>query len=601
MAVAVDGLTLAGIMTEIQILEDGRIERLYQPEDRDLEIRIRLPGRSIRLRISADAGAARLHTVEGERPPSSGDPSPFLALARRRLEGGRVRYIRQVGMERIVRIGVESRSDLGDPEWYDVVVEIMGRHSNIILVAHEDDEIRGEEGPARGRVVDAIVRVSPGISRHRLVLPGRPYIPPPEQHKIDPREETWEGFLRWVGSRGADLTAKDLMGRYQGIGPAAAEEWMHRALKRASEDNREAFSQALWAAISQSAAEVSAGRFAPCIAYDGNGTPKLVSGIYLHHWESRGRVVPFETVNAAVATFYADRMDRAASGLAKSLTTVVRGALSALEHRMARWNEQLQQAAEADQWRRYGELVTAYLHVVPRGAREVTLPDPYSETGGTVTVPLDPGLSPADNAQQFFRRYQKLKRTLEVVTDHLEQARRDAEYLESVLVALEHADEQELEEIQEELRGQGFLRARRRGGAKPREKRDQAGSPMHFISSEGIDIFVGKNNRQNDELTTKTAHKQDTWLHAQNIPGSHVVIRSREVPPKTLEEAARLAAYYSKARHAGTVAVDYTLVKHVWKPTGARPGFVLYDHQKTVFVPPDPALAERLRADRVPR
>ncbi|MDI3327091.1 MAG: NFACT RNA binding domain-containing protein [Alicyclobacillaceae bacterium] len=592
---ALDGFTLAAVAAELRDrLVGGRVERIYQPGPRDLEIRVRAGGQSRRLWISADPEAARIHTVEGLRVPGSGDPPPFCALIRRHLEGGRIRYIRQVGLERVLRIGVESRNDLGDPVWYDLVVEIMGRHSNAVVVRHEDDSVREREGPPAGRILDALVRVVPGMSRHRVVLPGQAYVPPPEQHKIDPRAESEEQFRRWQASLGRRPEPADLIRRYQGIGPVLAEEIAWRANRDAPPGGGD-----FWTVFREMVEDLSAGRFRPCVALSPEGgPPKAVSAVYLSHLSSRGPVEVFDSANEAVERFYASRLEEEGPRrAARNLAAVVREALKNLEARIRQWEEQLREAEDAERYRRMGELLTAYLHTVPRGASEVTVPDPYSEEGRPTVIPLNPEWSPAENAQALFRQYQKRKRTREVVGGYLEQARRDAEYLESVLVSLENAEGEELEEIREELQQQGFLKSRKPAG----RKREAAADPLHFVSSEGIDIYVGRNNRQNDWLTLKMAHKNDTWLHAQQIPGSHVVVRSRNVPPKTLEEAACLAAYYSKARHSANVPVDYTLVKHVWKPNGARPGFVLYDHQRTVFVTPDPALPERLRARPVAR
>ncbi|MDI3257153.1 MAG: NFACT family protein [Kyrpidia sp.] len=508
---ALDGLTLAGIAMELQILVGGKVERIYQPEARDLDIRIRTAGQSVRILASADPSAPRVHLIHGRRSPAPSEPPAFCALARRRLEGGRIRYIRQVGLERTLRVGIESRNEIGDPQWYDLVVEVMGRHSNVILVAHEDPALRDEEGPARGRVIDAVARVTPGMSRHRVVLPGQPYVPPPEQHKIDPRRETRASFFAWAASCDPSPAPGHLVARYQGIGPAAAEELVRRAraLHPAPTPASESppSPEALWQVLSGVAADLLAGRFEPCVAYDNSGAPKAVSALFLRHLALCARVVPFGTVNEAVESFYADRSVRPPSGESGALAAAVRNALEGLEHRIARCQAQLRQAEEADQLRQWGELLTAYLHAVPRGVREVSLPDPYSETGGPVTIPLAPELSAAENAQALFRRYQKLKRTRQVATEYVERARRDVEYLESVLVALEHAEGDELEEIRDELAQQGILRPRRRA-EKQRGIRDEGGAPMHFVSSDGIDIFVGKNNRQNDRLTTKIAQNR---------------------------------------------------------------------------------------------
>ncbi|MBX6394140.1 MAG: NFACT family protein [Alicyclobacillaceae bacterium] len=592
---ALDGLTLAGIVFELrQRLVGGRIERIYQPEARDLDLRIRAAGESFRLRVSADPTAPRLLLARGERPPAPAEPPAFCALARRHVEGGRIRYIRQTGLERVVRIGIESRNDVGDVVWYDLVVEIMGRHSNAILVRHEDGALREEEGQARGRIVDALVRVTPGMSRHRLVLPGQAYVPPPEQGKIDPREERREDFLQWAKEAGDTLDPHALLARYQGIGPVAAKEIFWRAGEGQEQEKKadSGFPERLWEAFSTLFEDVVAGRFTPCIGHDESGRPKAVSCTFLNHMAAAGRVVPFPTVNEAVESFYESRLaTEMSSREAAHLASAVRAVLDGIQQKIRRWEEQRREAEGAEQLRRWGELLTAYMHTVPRGAKEVAVPDPYSEGEPWITIPLDPERTPSENAQALFRQYQKHKKTLQVVSEYLEQAQREVEYLESVLVAIEQAEDGELEEIREELLQQGILRPKR----ETVRKRDEPAAPMHFVSSDGIDILVGKNNRQNDLLTMKIAGKQDTWLHAQHIPGSHVIIRSREVPPRTLEEAAHLAAYYSKARHSGSVPVDYTLVKHVWKPNGARPGFVLYDHQRTIFVTPDPTLPERLR------
>lgn len=505
----------------------------------------------------------------------------FCMLLRKYCEGGVIEAIRQVDLERIVEIDIRHRDELGDYSLKRVVLEIMGRHSNLMLL-----------DPATGFIHDGIRHVTPAISSHRVVLPGAMYVPPPSQNKINPltvqSEAAFADALSHAHTEqpdGSKDVAKALVNAFTGMSPLIAREIAYRA---------ESKQAAVWECFRELMEQISAQRYTPNLVgkEDGKADYSVVALTHL-----QGDAQSFETAHQCLESFYRDKAQR---DLVRQRTTDLNrfllNEIAKNEKKLVKLQETLEEAGEADQVRKLGELLTAHLHLFERGDKSVKVTDYYDEEQPTISIPLDPLLTPNENAQRYFRKYSKLKNSREVVAEQMQTAQEEIRYLASVLQGLETATPSDIEEIRDELTEQGYIRERGLKRGMKKKKKDRP-AVICYTSSEGVPIYVGKNNTQNDYVTNRLAAPSDTWLHTKDIPGSHVLIRSPEFGEATLHEAAVLAAYYSKARESSAVPVDYTRIRHVRKPNGAKPGFVIYEGQKTLYVTPDPALIERMPSE----
>lgn len=588
---AFDGIVLRAVAHELmRTIAGGRVDKIYQPLPRDLLFTIRNRGRNYRLLLSANPSYPRVCLSERYKGQNPVEPPMFCMLLRKHLEGGRVTGIRQVDNERILLLDVENRNELGDISERRLVIEIMGRHSNIILI-----------DPETHRILDGIVHVNFGTSRHREVLPGRPYIAPPEQGKISPFAETEAGFLAKRQADGSPFD-KFVVNAYSGISPLIGRELAYRVGLAESgshpEDGQPLDNAAIpareWLIFKEFMEPLRSHRYSPTLVVDKSGRPKAFSAVRLTH--VAGDAQEWESVSACIEQFFWEKSWR--DMLRQKAGDIERVLVAELEkdrNKLEKFRQALTEAAEADRYRVWGELLTASLYQLEKGQTAARVPNFYEEGMPETEIPLDPTLSPRENAQAYFKKYNKAKKSVPVLEGQIRQTTEQIAYLESVLHLISTADLADLEEIREELEQEGILKAAGKPGGQ--KKKQAASQPERFRSSDGIDILVGKNNKQNDYLTMKLAHSADTWLHTKDIPGSHVVIRAKDVPETTLREAAMLAAYFSKARESSQVPVDYTLIKHVWKPNGAKPGMVLYEGQKTLYVTPDPALVDRLRVE----
>lgn len=568
---SIDGIVLRCLVHELNATcASGRIVKIHQPTPYDLVLTVRAHGETHRLLLSANPSAPRLHLTD-QPFANPTEPPMFCMLLRKHLEGGVLQAITQVALERIVHLDVLSRDELGDPAIRRLVVEIMGRHSNIILV-----------DPKTGTILDGIRHVTPAISQYRVVLPGRPYVAPPAQDKLNPLETSRDAFLAALDFNAGKLD-QQLLSRFLGIGPVLAREIVHRAGLPTRE--------ALWEAFSRLMDDVRAHRYRPTRVRTADGKDVFaavaLTGV-------SGETLAYDSMSRLLDDVFRERTEREAiRQRLGDLARVVKNEIKKHERKRQLLLDTLAETRDAERYRLFGELLTAHLHEIPRGASEVQLPNYYEEGLPMVTIPLDPAKSAAENAQAYFKKYNKAKVAAETAAAQLAQAEAELRYLETVAQQLEDATLADAEEIRDELIEQGYLKPDKGGRRKGRET---ASKPAVFRSSEGYTILVGKNNRQNERLRRQAA-PSDTWLHAKDIPGAHVIIRGTGYGEATLLEAAMLAAYFSKARHSSRVPVDYTEVRHVRKPAGAKPGFVIYERQKTVYVTPDEALVRRLAAD----
>ncbi|MFD0713668.1 NFACT family protein [Paenibacillus sp. GCM10027626] len=564
---ALDGIVTRAITRELQACIGARIHKIHQPNNHDLVLQIRGANVQGKLLISANPTYPRVHFTKQSFINPLEAPM-FCMLIRKYCESGQIEDIRQVGSERIIHIKIRSRDELGDLSFKTLIIELMGRHSNIILV---------DEGT--GAIHDGIHHVTPSISSYRVVMPGANYVEPPQQGKQDPftiaDQAQFQAALQTHagGEQEAAKPDKLLVASFSGLSPLLAKEIVHRSGGHT----------ASWSVFLTMLQQFSAHQYEPEIVEQDNGKA-VFSVTSLTHAE--GGRTRFTTISECLEAFYGDKAERdTVKQRVSDLIRFLHNERNKNDKKLDKLRETLQDAQAADRFRIMGELLTAYMHQIKRGDAAIEVVDYYDEEQRTVTIALDPQLTASENTQQYFKKYNKLKNSLAVVTEQIERTEEELRYLDALLQQLDSASLGDIEEIREELVEQGYLRDRAKRNAKKRKKLRPA--LLSYESSEGISIYVGKNNTQNDYLTNKLAAPNETWLHTKDIPGSHVVIRAAEFGEATLEEAAMLAAHYSQARGSSLVPVDYTLIRHVKKPSGSRPGFVIYDHQKTLFITPD--------------
>lgn len=584
---AFDGVFLHCILRELkQVLsQDVRIDKIHQPAREELVIALRGRSGTHKLYLSSRVGAARIHLTDCV-PENPAAPPMFCMLLRKRLTGGRLADIRQPGLERALYLDFDCISDLGDPIRLTLAVEIMGRHSNIILV-----------GPD-GLVLDAIKRVDWDMSSVRPLLPGLPYAPPPlPAGRVDLSFQTPDDLLHAVKNGPDGPLSKALLGGSQGLSPLICRELAHYATRGAdtpvsqltqTQTDRMLF----FAGRIKSIVETGDGALPYLLTQ--NGIPLDYSYMPLAQYGLAAVGQEAASFSSLLDTFYAEkdeaeRMKQRSHDILRLLTNTSVRITRKLEHQ----REELRQSGERDISRLYGDIINANLHAIPKGAKEAELINYFDPACAPIRVPLDPALSAAANAQKYYKNYRKAQTAERILAEQIAAGEQELRYIDSIFDALSRARSvRELSELREELAAGGYLR--RSGG---RQKPPPPLKPMEFVSDDGFLILVGRNNLQNDRLTTKTARGGDIWMHTKNIPGSHVIVVTggQQPPPRTLEQAAILAALHSRACESRQVPVDYTPVKYVKKPNGAKPGMVIYTTNQTAYVDPDPLLADRLR------
>lgn len=582
-----DGIVTKCVVEELTAkLVGGRIEKVFQPEADEIAINIRAWNRNFRLLLSASANYPRIH-LTGNVKDNPAAPPTFCMLLRKHLSGGRILNFEFNDYERIIGLIVESANELGDISEKKLVIEIMGRFSNIILLNNEN------------KIIDAVKHVDSDTSRVREVMPARPYVLPPAQDKTSPGSMDTALFMEKAADSQLALE-KYLLENIKGFSPLICRELCHRAglegkhpAASLTADGREALKKELATLIRS----ITEGKFQPCIIYEDVGFTKPLD-FHCLDISQYSALKKMESMSEVLDAFYSskDRQERLRQKRS-DLTRVLNNVIERCGKKLAIHQETLRDVADREKLRLYGELVTANIYRIPRNAKSVVLSNFYSEQGESVEIPLDENLLPQENAQIFFKRYSKAKSTYAYAVKQLEETQRELDYLESVLLLLENCTSpQEIDEVRQELAEQGYMILKKKPGVK---KKEAISEPLRFKSSDGFDIFVGKNNRQNDRLTLKLASSNDIWLHTKNIPGSHVIIKKAagEISESSLKEAAMLAAWYSKARMSSNVAVDYTAVKNVNKPSGAKPGMVIYVNYRTVMVTPDEKIVKGLHPD----
>lgn len=558
---AFDGIVIANLVRDLKkYILNGRISKIAQPESDELLLTIKGNEGQVRLLLSASASLPLVYLTEHNKPSPMTAPN-FCMLLRKHISGGRITAVYQPGMERIIHMEIEHLDEMGDLCKKALIVEIMGKHSNIIFCDGE------------GTIIDSIKHISGNVSSVREVLPGRPYFIPQTQEKENPLMTTQTEFYKIVLEKQAPI-AKAIYGAYTGISPAIANELCFLAsldgtlpASALSEDEK----LRLYQQFSLLMKQVSDGNFSPNIIKN-DKEPVDFSAVPLTQYPNY-EVISYDSISRVLEDYYAEKnIYTRIHQKSADLRRVVGTALERNRKKYALQQKQLKDTEKRETYKIYGELIHTYGYGLPEGTREFEAFNHY--TNETIRIPLDPQLTPTENARKYFDKYNKLKRTCEALSQFIQETENEIQHLESISTSLEIAvAEDDLIQIKEELMEYGYIK--RRGHAKKEKIKSK---PFHYISSDGYHIYVGKNNYQNEELTFKFANGSDWWFHAKGIPGSHVVVKSggQELPDRAFEEAGRLAAYYSKARGAEKVEVDYLERKNVKKPNGSKPGFVIY-------------------------
>ena len=546
-----DGFFLHHMVEELRTeLLNGRIQKINQPFDQELVLQIRSNRKSHRLLLSAHPVFGRIQLTEStfENPAQ---PSTFIMVLRKYLQGAVIESIEQIENDRIVEITVSNKNEIGDHIQATLIIEIMGKHSNILLVDKSSHKI-----------LEVIKHIGFSQNSYRTLLPGATYIAPPSTEALNPFMVKDEKLFEILQTQ--ELTAKNLQNLFQGLGRDTATELERQLLNDKLATFRNFFGQ-----------ETN-----PCL------TDKSFSCVPF----SSKTAENFDSLSQLLDIYYKDKAERdRVKQQASELIRRVENELQKNRQKLKKQEKELLATENAEEFRQKGELLTTFLHQVPNDQDQVILENYY--TNQPITIALDKALTPNQNAQRYFKRYQKLKEAVKYLTDLIEETKATILYLESVETVLNQAGLDEIAEIREELIQTGFIRRRQREKIQKRQK------PEQYLASDGKTIiFVGRNNLQNEELTFKMARKEELWFHAKDIPGSHVVISSNLNPTDEVKtDAAELAAYYSKGRLSNLVQVDMIEVKKLNKPTGGKPGFVTYTGQKTLRVTPDPEKIQSMK------
>lgn len=571
---AFDGVTIAAVVKELNdTCLGGRLYKIAQPESDELLLTIKTGEGQRRLLLSADASLPLVY-LTGQNKPSPMTAPGFCMLLRKHLQNGRITAVTQPGLERIIHIDVEHLDEMGDLCHKTLIVEIMGKHSNIIFCNEE------------GMILDSIKHVSGLVSSLREVLPGKPYFVAQTQDKLDPLSCEQEQFITALTSRPAVLY-KAIYQSYTGISPILAQEVCHRSGLDGDAPTAAFSPQELektYHVFREMMDQVQNGNFAPVIAYTGKQPAEYAALPLTLYSQGQDTLQPYASVSALLEHYYAEK--NTLTRIRQKSADLRRIVQTALERNVKKYDLQLQQIKDTekrDKYRVYGELINTYGYNVPEGSKSMEALNYY--TNEMITIPLDPDQTPAENAKRYFDKYGKLKRTFEALSTLTKEVKAEIEHLESISTALDIALlEEDLVQIREELAASGYIH--KRGG----KKEKVTSKPFHYMSSDGFHMYVGKNNYQNDELTFKFASGGDWWFHAKGMPGSHVIVKCEgadTLPDRTFEEAAKLAAYYSKGRGQEKVEIDYIQKKHVKKPNGAKPGFVVYYTNYSMMIDDD--------------
>lgn len=579
---AFDAMALHAVMTELNgLIVGGRIEKAFQPEKDEIDLLIRNHFENYRLLISASPLYSRIHLSASSKPNPAKAPM-FCMLLRKYIVGGRITALRQWRFDRVLEMDISAFDELGAETLLTLRMEVMGRHSNIILTGGDL------------RIYDSVKRVNEERSRVREILPGLRYEYPPAQDKLMPDALDARALAQVFAQRSDITLSAALFQGVAGLSPDSAKEFILFAgdapQGTAAELSADALEQ-LCARLMQRFTAVATGCYSP------HAIPSLEQpeDFYPFAHSAAPRQEAVQSFSAALDAYYLSRdLKERLRQKCSSMTQILHLALTRAQRKLEKQEASLADASGLEEYRLKGELLTASLYLMKKGMENAEVTNYYDPQGGTMVIPLDKRLTPAQNAQSYYKKYAKAKATLEKLRQHYEDTLAEIQYLQGQLLNIENcATEADVEDIRGELLALGYVKPQKNAV----KKQLPASRPMQFMTSDGFTVFVGRNNAQNDRLTFRLARADDIWMHTKNIPGSHVILQTGGKTPSdtALRESALLAAYYSQARTSSAVPVDYTQRRNVKKPNGARPGFVIYLTNQTLYASPDEQMVAGLK------
>lgn len=565
---ALDGIYLYSLINDLKkSILNSKIDKINQPEKDEIILTLRKERKNIKLLISASPQFSRIHLTNSTKPNPIKAPM-YLMVLRKYLLGGRLTKITQINNDRILVIDIENRDELGFNSVYSLIVEIMGRHSNITLVRTRDN-----------KVMESIKHITPDINTFRVLYPGVEYVYPPKSNKLNPMLFKYEDFNNFISYNALALDENFFSKTFTGISKLLSSDLYYNIIKSNSAPTREEIYEFFNNFILNLNTNTSY-----TIFVNNNKVYKDFYFLKLSSLESTFSTITYENPNLLMDDFFykkdkQDRLHNKSLDLQKLILTNI----ERCKKKSKILHDTLKECDKKESFKIKGDLLTSYIYTIKKGDTKTFLLNFYSEKEENLEINLDPFKTPSENIQAYYKKYNKLKISEEYAKSQLEKNLEEEEYLNSVLTNIQNVESyDEINDIKNELIETGYIRFKK----SDKNKKSKTSKPHHFKSSDNIDIFVGKNNLQNDYLSLKFANKNYLWLHAKDIPGSHVIVATYDVPDKTLEEAAVIAAYYSKAKNSSKVLVDYTKVKELKKPNGAKPGMVIYHTNKTLIVEP---------------
>ncbi len=588
---ALDGLVIHSLVDELSTkLVGGKVDKVYQPEDDEIVLYIRNNKENYKLVLSCSSSNPRVYIANDYKKENPKKAPMLCMLFRKYIQSGNIVGISQVGFERIIKISVDSLDELKEKSTKDIYIEIMGRHSNIILTHSLDNKI-----------IDSAKRIPTSISRVRQILPGITYELPPAQSKLNPLHNISNSdFIDSLKSYEGPIF-KGIYSKFLGISPIISKEICYRANvneKTAISDLSNSELNSLYNEFNNLFKDIRNNNYSPCIVVN-EKVDRVVdfSCISLNLYNEFKFIIK-DSMSTILEDYYKtkdikDRIHQRASDLKKSISIK----LERLYHKQEKQEEELKEAENADIYKVKGELLTAYIYMIQKGMESIEVQNFYDPNYENISISLKKNLTPSENSQRYFKKYNKLKTAKKEITSQMSINKEEIDYLENILLNIENCENlAELQDIKDELISLGYSKA----SGKLKSKKEIAKlttSPHEFMSSDGVKILVGKNNKQNDHLTLRIADPDDIWMHTKNIPGSHVIIKcaGKEVSEQTIYEGAMLAAYFSKSKMSAQVPVDYTKKKHVKKPSGSKPGMVIYETNSTMYVTPTEEMVASLK------